>query len=167
MAQTWFRFYVGETWLSPCSHLRCAHLICPDHQELREKTIRWIAPFCKGGGGGTLVESLMGSERSKGLQRAGGQVSNHFLARECVLLSFFIGLDRGVWRFLYFHNAGSACSHHPYSPPQVLASFPPSLPQYARFPVHQWRSLNRGLESDSLEASTCSGQGWGCFPKVW
>lgn len=45
--------------------------------------------------GGLLpTESLMVSESSKGLQRAG--VSNHLLARECVTLSFFTGLDRGV-----------------------------------------------------------------------
>lgn len=75
-----------EGGVSTDSHSRCAHLTSLGHRELGDSHGENRSLLQ---GGRLQTESLTVSESSKGLQRAG--LSNHFLARECVTLSFFTG----------------------------------------------------------------------------
>lgn len=139
----------------PHSHLHSAHLIRVDNKELREKTILLQGELLQ-------TKSLVMSESSKGLQRAG--VSSHFLARERGALTFVTRLARGTRRFI-FRRLNLACNSS--WPLSALSSFPPPPPQALKFSAHLHGSPQaQRTDWNSLEASTCSGSGWG-HPEGW
>lgn len=106
--------------------------------------------LCKGRGGSCRPSPPGGgSERSKGLQRAG--LGHQFLARECRMASWFPLGDS------CFQKTGSACTRRPHFPPEPTppASVPPSsLPMVQPDSSH---GPHTGL-TDSSETSACSRQ---------
>lgn len=89
-----------------------------ENQELTEKTINHVSVSLLQGGL-LQTKSLVTSESSKGLQRAG--VGSHFLAQERGVLAFVTGLAQGAHRFLC-RRAG-LCMQEP-QPHGALACFP-------------------------------------------
>lgn len=106
----------------PHSYQHGAHLI-RDNKELREKTTNHVS-FSLLQGGLLQTKSLVTSESSKGLQRAG--VGSHFLAQECGALTFVTRPARGARRFLC-RRLDSACkSFQPHAALAFLPSNPSS-----------------------------------------
>lgn len=102
--------------------------------------------------------SRVGSGSAEGLQGAG--VGDRFLAQERVMQLVSTGLAPGVRRVLRFEDSGSACSR-PRPPTTPGPGFSPAHPCPVLPSVQSAQGLSsrRALESDSPQASTCSGQG--------
>lgn len=106
-----------------------------ENQELTEKTINHVSVSLLQGGL-LQTKSLVTSESSKGLQRAG--VGSHFLAQERGVLAFVTELAQGAHRFLC-RRLGSACKSP--SPTQPWLAFPPNPPQASKFSAHHIMAL--------------------------
>lgn len=88
-----------------CTAICTVLTLYAENQELTEKTINHVSVSLLQGGL-LQTKSLVTSESSKGLQRAG--VGSHFLAQERGVLAFVTGLAQGAHRSLC-RRLGSAC----------------------------------------------------------
>lgn len=130
-----------------------------ENQELTEKTINHVSVSLLQGGL-LQTKSLVTSESSKGLQRAG--VGSHFLAQERGVLAFVTELAQGAHRFLC-RRLGCACKSP--SPTEPWLAFPPNPPQASKFSVLKHEGLAGILwkQAHALSGSRASqktGKGW-------
>lgn len=144
--------------LSAQPFARCSPYTRKTKSLQRKPSIMSASPFCKGGL--LQTKSLVTSESSKGLQRAG--VGSHFLAQERGVLAFVTGLAQGAHRFLR-RRLGCACKSP--SPTQPWLAFPPNPPQASKFSVLKHEGLAGILwkQAHALSGSRASqktGKGW-------